>query len=63
MCNVSPEVIIRANEQLNRAASTTSHSVAGGMVVSAHFRGRNYSRSISENSIREYYGHSLRKIL
>lgn len=64
MCNVSPAVVINANNRMGgRRVSDHSHSVAGSIVVSANYRGKEYSRVIPVSQLRQYYGMALKKVL
>lgn len=63
MCQISKSTILRANERMKRRPSSdfrSSHSDKQGMVVSARFRGTEYTREISMNEIRHSYANALK---
>lgn len=63
MCQITKSTILRANERMKRRLSSdflSSYSDKEGMVVSARFRGTEYSRKISMNEIRHSYANALK---
>ena len=62
MCNVSPDIVIRANGKTstgvrNRVCTDTS------MTVSATYRGKVYSKTFSNVEIKKIYSKSLTRVL
>lgn len=63
MCRISKSTILRANEKMKRRSASdfrSSHSSKDGMVVSARFRGTEYSKQISMNEIRSSYANAIK---